>query len=97
MPELDRTTLNTAISDRLADELFFSNSAKRNQKKANDLLDKLDSDNLKMSELLKHSMLTKTNKEIVLGKQPDTAIQINNSSSGSAIDALHRLRVEQNE
>lgn len=62
------------VSIRLARENLFIDSALRNQKKANEMLDMA----AELSEINQHSQITARNKETVLGKQPDTAIQINN-------------------
>ena len=49
---------------------LFQDSALRNQKKANDMLDLTDD----MKDVESHARITKTNKETVLGKDPETVI-----------------------
>ena len=49
---------------------LFQDSALRNQKKANDILDLTDD----MKDIESHARITKTNKETVLGKDPETVI-----------------------
>ena len=67
------------VSIRLARENFFKNSAMMNQKYSNEENKKSkELGELSIGELKAHSDITAKNKETVLGKQPDTAIQINN-------------------
>ena len=67
-----------AISEQVKENLkaweFFANSAMRNQKKANDLLEMSD----KMQEVESHARLTAKNKEIVLGREANTQISVEN-------------------
>jgi len=49
---------------------LFQNSALKNQQKANELLDLTDD----MKDIESHARITKTNKETVLGKDPETVI-----------------------
>ena len=49
---------------------LFQNSALKNQAKANELLELTED----MKDIESHSRLTKTNKETVLGKDPETVI-----------------------
>lgn len=49
---------------------LFQDSALRNQKKANDMLDLTED----MKDIESHARITKTNKETVLGKDPETVI-----------------------
>ena len=65
------------VALRLARENLFIDSALRNQKKANEMLDMA----VELSEINQHSQITARNKETVLGKQPDAAIQVNNNVS----------------
>ena len=68
------------VSIRLARENFFIDSAMMNQKYSNEEIQKSkEMGELSIGELKAHSDITAKNKETVLGKQPDTAIQINNS------------------
>ncbi len=73
-----RLAIDDEVTKRLELEEIFVNAAKYNQMRANTLLkvDKAAS----MAVLDTHSRLTNRNKETVLGKQPDTAIQINNGA-----------------
>jgi hypothetical protein len=57
---------------------FFSDSAVRNQHIANETLESATERSMAMIE--SHARTTKTNKETVVGKSPDTAIQINNQT-----------------
>ncbi len=56
--------------DKAKHLLFFQNSAIKGQQKANEMLDFVDD----MKDLLAYANLTKTNKETVLGKDPETVI-----------------------
>ena len=67
-------SIEQEVALRLARENLFIDSALRNQKKANEMLEMA----AELSEINQHSQITARNKETVLGKQPDTAIQINN-------------------
>ena len=58
------------VNRRTQHLLLFQDSALRNQKKANDMLDLTDD----MKDVESHSRITKTNKETVLGKDPETVI-----------------------
>ena len=61
---------NEIVNERTKHLLLFQNSALKNQKKANELLELTDD----MKDLESHARITKTNKETVLGKEPDTVI-----------------------
>ena len=63
------------VNKRTQHLLLFQNSALRNQQKANEILDITDD----IKDLEAHARITKTNKETVLGKDPDMII--NNSNS----------------
>ena len=70
------------VSIRLARENFFIDSAMMNQKYSNEEIQKSkEMGELSIGELKAHSDITAKNKETVLGKQPDTAIQVNNNVS----------------
>lgn len=58
------------VNTRTKHLLFFQNSAIKGQQKANEMLDFVDD----MKDLLAYANLTKTNKETVLGKDPETVI-----------------------
>lgn len=68
---------NEIVNERTKHLLFFQNSALRNQKKANEALE----DCGKMQDIESHSRLTKNNKETVLGKDIDTVISNQNTTS----------------
>lgn len=87
------------VKERLRLERMFTDSATRNQQIADELLNEVRYDddmklNTKIGAVEAHSRLTKNNKETILGKNPETAIQINNNAAeNSAIDELHRKRL----
>lgn len=58
------------VNKRTQHLLLFQDSALRNQKKANDMLDLTED----MKDIESHARITKTNKETVLGKDPETVI-----------------------
>ena len=60
---------------------LFQDSALRNQKKANDMLDLTDD----MKDVESHARITKTNKETVLGKDPETVINNANVQENKTI------------
>lgn len=60
---------------------LFQNSALKNQAKANELLELTED----MKDIESHSRLTKTNKETVLGKDPETVINNANVQSNELI------------
>lgn len=60
---------------------LFQDSALRNQKKANDMLDLTDD----MKDIESHARITKTNKETVLGKDPETVINNANVQENKTI------------
>lgn len=72
--------INYEVSARLAKENFFDDSIIRNQKLANLFLERLEDNEelLDLDDLNKHSQITARNRDAALGKQPETAIQINN-------------------
>ena len=63
---------------------LFQNSALKNQKKANELLELTDD----MKDLESHARLTKTNKETVLGKEPETVINNANLTNNETNNKL---------
>lgn len=83
LKETDNSVINEIVDERTKHLLYFQNSAMRNQQIANELLDERakskGEDGLSFIMLDAHSKTTLRNKETVLGKQPDTAIQINNT------------------
>lgn len=84
--------VNTVVDERTRQLTFFTNSALKNQKLAND---KLQQD-VSMQELNAHSAITQRNKETVLGKDVVTAIQINNGQADkeTASQLIERLKCE---
>lgn len=58
------------VNSRTQHLLLFQNSALKNQQKANEALDLTDD----MKDIESHARITKTNKETVLGKDPETVI-----------------------
>lgn len=65
------------VDEKVRKIMFFANSALQNQNFANDKISK--SSNL--FELQVHAKITAQNKETVLGKSPETAININNENN----------------
>lgn len=63
------------VNKRTQHLLLFQNSALRNQQKANEILDITDD----IKDLEAHARITKTNKETVLGKDPDMIINNTNA------------------
>ena len=64
------------VNKRTQHLLLFQNSALKNQQKANEILDITDD----IKDLEAHARLTKTNKETVLGKDPDMIINNTNAT-----------------
>lgn len=85
---LEQKSIEQEVAERLAREKIFINSAMRNQRKADGMLGSA----IELSDINTHSQITARNKETVLGKQPQTAVQINNNT-GSAIDELVTKRL----
>lgn len=74
-PEKVNAIVN-AVDERTRHLVFFTNSALKNQQLANRKL----TQDAPITDIEAHSRITARNKETVLGKQPDTAIQINNNT-----------------
>lgn len=74
---LDRLAIDNEVDKRLAQQQYFIDSAMSNQEKANGLINDLPV--VELDDLNKHSQITARNKDTVLGKQPDTAVQVNNN------------------
>ncbi len=70
-----------AVDERTKHLILFQNSALKNQAKANELLELTED----MKDIESHSRLTKTNKETVLGKDPETVINNANVQSNEII------------
>lgn len=68
--------------------LLFQNSALKNQAKANELLELTED----MKDIESHSRLTKTNKETVLGKDPETVINNANVQSNDTAMQINIIR-----
>ena len=68
--------------------LLFQNSALKNQAKANELLELTED----MKDIESHSRLTKTNKETVLGKDPETVINNSNVQSNDTAMQINIIR-----
>lgn len=72
--------INERIYHELSQEGVFLQSAIENQYLANQELKRLfEQGEIDISALEVHSRLSQRNKETVLGKQPETAVQVNNS------------------
>ena len=67
---------------------LFQNSALKNQAKANELLELTED----MKDIESHSRLTKTNKETVLGKDPETVINNANVQSNDTAMQINIIR-----
>jgi predicted DNA-binding protein YlxM (UPF0122 family) len=65
--------------DKAKSITLFQNSALKNQKKANELLELTDD----MKDIESHARITKTNKETVLGKEIDTIINNTNAQQNN--------------
>lgn len=85
-------TINQLVEEKTRHLKFFTDSALRNQQLANRKLEEKGADpedGLTFMDLNAHSQITLRNKEAVIGKSPDTAIQINNNVSvADLIDEL---------
>ena len=68
--------------------LLFQNAALKNQAKANELLELTED----MKDIESHSRLTKTNKETVLGKDPETVINNANVQSNETAMQINIIR-----
>ena len=77
-PNNEVNTIQQMVDEKTRLMKFFTDSAVRNQHKANHALETADELSLPLIE--SHARITAKNKETVIGKSPDTAIQINNNS-----------------
>ena len=75
--EQEANAITEQVKERLKAWEFFANSAFRNQKKANEILEMTD----KMAEVESHARLTAKNKETVLGREANTQISVNNTQN----------------
>ena len=66
--------------------LLFQNSALKNQAKANELLELTED----MKDIESHSRLTKTNKETVLGKDPETVLNNANVQENKNLEIVFK-------
>lgn len=73
--------VNEAVNDRIRHLMFFTNSALKNQQLANRKL----TQDASIADIESHSRITARNKETVLGKSPDTAVQVNNEAARPTI------------
>lgn len=103
--ERERSLFNETVTEQTKHLIYFQNSALKGQQLANDALDYVtdrynNADTSEKEEMTgqamlvakEHANLTVKNKESVLGKQPDTAIQINNTNSntGKSLDDFYK-------
>jgi len=75
--EQEVNAVHSVIDERTKHEIYFLKSALKNQQLANNKID----NNTHLKELEMHSRITSKNKETVLGKSPDVAIQNNQSTT----------------
>jgi DNA-binding XRE family transcriptional regulator len=76
------------VNTRTQHLLLFQNSALKNQQKANELLDLTDD----MKDIESHARITKTNKETVLGKDPETVINNANVQQNNQPTQINIIR-----
>lgn len=74
--------------DKAKSITLFQNSALKNQKKANELLELTDD----MKDIESHARITKTNKETVLGKEIDTIINNTNAQQNNQPTQINIIR-----
>ena len=87
----DHTKVNAivnAVDEKTKHLLLFQNSALKNQKKANELLELADD----MKDIESHARITKTNKETVLGKEIDTIINNTNAQQNNQPTQINIIR-----
>ena len=76
---IEQLAINNEVDRRLEIENIITNDALKGQKYASQQVDELYKVNeLSLQDIKTFSQITATNKETLLGKQPNTAIQINN-------------------
>ena len=73
------SAVETIVEEKTKHIIYFQNSALRNQDMANKLLDSAS----KIQDIESHARITKTNKETVLGKDPDTVINNQNNQQNN--------------
>lgn len=81
-------TFDKEVNARTQHLLLFQNSALKNQKKANELLELTDD----MKDIESHARITKTNKETVLGKEIDTIINNTNATQNNLPTQINIIR-----
>jgi len=90
--ECEVNAIHKVVDERTKHLIYFQNSALRNQELANNVLEdgskKKGEDSLSIVTIEAHARTTARNKETVLGKQPDTAIQINNNQAPQKIERI---------
>ena len=77
-----------AVDERTRHLVFFTNSALKNQQLANRKL----TQDAPIADIEAHSRITARNKETVLGKSPDTAIQVNNNEAPRLVIQSNAVR-----
>lgn len=83
------SAVSSVVDEKVRHLMFFTNSALKNQQLANRKL----TQDAPITDIEAHSRITARNKETVLGKQPDTAIQINNQNTPTRLEG-EELRKE---
>lgn len=73
--------IETIVEEKTKHLIYFRESALKNQELANRLLEGTD----KLKDVESHSRITKTNKETVLGKDPDTIINNQNNNQNNIV------------
>lgn len=83
--ELEMTAFRDSVTERTKHLIYFQNSALKNQKLANKIIEEKENsdgeDGLNMSMLESHARTTARNKETVLGKEPETQINVQNNNA----------------
>jgi len=77
--------INKEVENRLRLEGLFTNSLEYNQKLANKTLKKL-AENAELQDLNLHSQITNRNKDGIIGKMPQTQVNIQNTVATDADD-----------
>jgi len=79
------TAINEVVTKATKHLVFFQNSALKNQKLANALL---DGEEVDMFNLKAHADITLKNKQTVLGKDTDTSINIQNNNQNNQLSKI---------
>lgn len=77
-------TLDDVANEIIKHRHLFQTSALRNQQKANEILEMTED----MKDIESHARITKTNKETVLGKDPETVINNANVQENKTIQIV---------